>query len=73
MDTLGNVDQKIKTFKQTCDKPYDRHDYKLVYENGKEVIFDNYEDVQLTWFQRGGHFLSHIEVLDKKQKTKGFK
>ena len=73
MDTLGNVDQKIKTFKQTCDKPYDRHDYKLVYEDGKEVIFDNYEDVQLTWFQRGGYFLSHIEVLDKKQKTKGFK
>ena len=72
MDTLGNVDQKIKTFKQTCDKPYDRHDYKLVYEDGKEVIFDNYEDVQLTWFQRGGHFLSHIEVLDKKQKKRGF-
>ena len=60
------------TFKQTCDKPYDRHDYKLVYEDGKEVIFDNYEDVQVTWFQRGGNFLSHIEVLDKKQKKRGF-
>ena len=59
-------------FKQTSDKPYDRHDYKLVYEDGKEVVFDNYEDVQLTWFQNGGHFLSHVEVLDKK-KSKGFK
>jgi hypothetical protein len=61
-----------QTFKQTCDKPYDHHDYKLVYEDGKEVVFDNYEDVQVFWFQRGGHFLSHIEVLDKK-KSKGFK
>jgi hypothetical protein len=61
-----------QTFKQTCDKPYDRHDYKLVYGDGKEVIFDNYEDVQLIWFQNGGNFLSHIEVLDKK-KSKGFK
>ena len=61
-----------QTFKQTCDKPYDRHDYKLVYEDGKEVIFDDYEYVQLTWFQHGGNFLSHVEVLDKKQKKKGF-
>ena len=59
-------------FKQTSDKPYIRHDYKLVYEDGKEVFFDNYEDVQVTWFQHGGNFLSHIEVLDKK-KSKGFK
>ena len=62
-----------QTFKQTCDKPYLRHDYKLVYENGREVIFDNYEDAQLLWWNRSGNFLSHIEVLDKKQKSKGFK
>jgi hypothetical protein len=72
-----------QTFKQTCDKPYLRHDYKLVYGNGKEIIFDNYEDVQVTWFHHNGHFLSHIEVLDhydyekewlgKRKKTKGFK
>jgi hypothetical protein len=62
-----------QSFKLHCEKPYDRHDYKVVYEDGKEVIFDNYEDVQLTWFQRGGNFLSHIEVLDKQKQTKGFK
>jgi hypothetical protein len=61
-----------QAFKLHCEKPYNRHDYKVVFEDGKEVIFDNYEDVQLTWFQRGGYFLSHIEVLDKK-KSKGFK
>jgi hypothetical protein len=63
---------EIKSFKLHCEKPYDRHDYKLVYEDGREVIFDNYEDIQVTWFQRHGNFLSHVEVLDKKQKTKGF-
>ena len=61
-----------KTFKQTSDEPYVRHDYKLVTEDGTEVIFDNYEDVQVYWFQRSGLYLSHIEVLDKK-KSKGFK
>ena len=63
----------IKEFKQTCDKPYTRHHYKLVFEDGKEVMFDNYEDVQVAWFQRGGHFLSHVEVLDIKEKNRGFK
>ena len=63
---------ELKVFKQTSDEPYDRHDYKLITDNGGELVFDNYEDVQLYWFQHGGNFLSHIEVLDKK-KNKGFK
>jgi hypothetical protein len=65
--------QQMTIFKQTSDEPYLRHDYKLIFENGREVIFDNYEDVQVTWFQNGGNFLSHIEVLDRKQEAKGFK
>jgi len=63
-----------KTFNQTCDKPYDRHNYKLIFTNGREVIFDNYEDVQVTWFQLPADFLSHVEVLDIPQKrSRGFK
>ena len=62
----------MKTFKQTCDKSYDRHDYKIIYSNGESIILDNYEDVQINWFQTPNQFLSHIEVLDKK-KSKGFK
>jgi hypothetical protein len=65
--------QQMKIFQQTSDEPYLRHDYKVIFENGEEVIFDNYEDVQVTWFQNGGNFLSHIEVLDRKQEAKGFK
>lgn len=72
MDSIDNDKQEVKTFKQTSDDPYIRHDYKVVFEDGKTVIFDNYEDAQLLWWNRSGNFLSHIEVLDKK-KTKGFK
>jgi hypothetical protein len=63
-----------KTFKQTCDKPYDRHHYKLVFTNGNEVVFDDYMDVQATWFQTPSDFVSHVEVLDILQKkNRGFK
>lgn len=59
-------------FQQSCNKPYDRHNYKLFYTNGENKVFEDWEDVQLVWFQTPYQFLSHIEVLDKK-KNKGFK
>lgn len=55
----------MKTFSQTCDKPYDRHHYKLVYTNGREVIYDDYMQVQAVWFQTSKQFLSHVEVINK--------
>jgi hypothetical protein len=64
-----------KTFKQTCDTPYDRHHYKLVYSNEQFIVLDDYMDVQAHWFQTAAQFLSHVEVLDvpqKKKKSKGF-
>jgi hypothetical protein len=65
-----------ETFTQTSNEPYIRHDYKVHYTNKKPEIFDNYEDVQRTWFQTASQFLDYIEVLDKKQpknkKAKGF-
>jgi hypothetical protein len=61
-----------QTFTQTSDKPYDRHHYKLVCNDGRELVFEYYQDVQSVWFQTPSDVLSHIEVLDKK-KTKGFK
>jgi hypothetical protein len=64
-------DSVTETFKQTSDKLYDRHIYKLVYSNGQEVIYDNYQDVQESWWNTPSDFVSHIEVLDKKDK-KGF-
>ena len=60
-------------FQQTCDKPYDRHDYKLVYTDGNFKIFNTFEEFQATWFQTANMFLSHAEVLDKKTKQKTLK
>lgn len=62
-------------FTQTSHEPYNRHDYKLVYVNGESVTFDNYQDVQESWWNSSSDFVSHIEVLDKKSnnKKRGFK
>ena len=62
-----------ETFTQTSNMPYNRHRYKLVYMNQKSVIYEDYEDVQLVWFQTPSQLLSHIEVLDRPTKSKGFK
>jgi hypothetical protein len=60
-------------FHFTSDEPYLRHDYRVHYTNRTPVVFDNYEDVQLTWFQTPKQFLNYIEVLDHKEtkRTKG--
>ena len=64
---------KIKNFTQTSDLPYNRHDYKLFFKNGKVIEFDNWEDAQVYWFQWAStDQLDRFEVLDKKQPTKGF-
>ena len=63
-------------FQQTSNEPYMRHDYKIYYTTKKPEIFDNFEDVQKTWFQTPNQFLDYVEVLDhkktKKPKRKGF-
>ena len=59
-------------FEVSSDGSYDRHQYKIVSKTGESVVVDNWETAQLTWFQKGS-FLSHIEVLDKKEESKGFK
>lgn len=75
---IGNLEPEenvFKTFTQTSDKLYDKHDYRLVSKDKKSVIFDNYHDVKQVWYSMPKEILSHIEVLDKKQpktKNKGF-
>jgi hypothetical protein len=60
-------------FKQTSDKPYDRHHYKIVFTNGESEVFESWQEVFSRWWQVPSQFSSHIEVLDiKKTKTKGF-
>lgn len=65
----------MERFERTSTDPYVKHDYKLIFTSGKSVIFDNYEDVLMEWFQNC-EYCDLIEVLDKKEKkktkTKGF-
>jgi hypothetical protein len=67
---------KIKNFTQTSDLPYNRHNYKLFFKNGKIMEFDNWEDAQVYWFQWfSTDQLDLFEVLDQKKtktKSKGF-
>ena len=59
-------------FTQTCDKPYDRHHYKLVYDN-KEVIVKTWEEVREHWWNKRSINPPVVHVLDKpKKKSKGF-
>jgi hypothetical protein len=69
----------LTIFANTSDLLYDRHNYKLVKNNGKTIIFDNWEDAKAYWFQNVSFGnLSYFEVLDKdtlnkKEKRKGFR
>jgi len=63
-----------KFFRQTSDKPYDRHNYRYYYKDNTSIVLDSYEEVMEKWFNTPSILKSHIEVLDKKKKTtKGFK
>jgi len=59
-------------FSQTCNKPYDRHHYKIVFTNGQSEVYEDYQVAHSKWFQSPGQFLSHMEVIDiKKEKKAG--
>ena len=59
-------------FSQTCDKPYDRHRYKIVCQT-KSFVVESWEEVQEYWWNNREFTESIIEVLDKpKSKSKGF-
>jgi len=64
-----------QTFTCTSDAPYDRHTYEIILKNDTKVIFDNWEDTQVYWWQHCQipDFLDLINVIDKKKsKSKGF-
>ncbi len=59
-------------FGQTCNKPYDRHHYKIVCKDYSFVV-ESWEEVQEYWWNRRGFNSPVIEVIDKPKKSKGFK
>ena len=63
-------------FSCTSADPYDRHTYEVVLKNGKNKIFEHWEDAQGYWFQNTHipDFLDLVIVKDKKkskEKVKG--
>jgi|TARA_B100002019_G_scaffold290284_1_gene307619 hypothetical protein len=62
----------MKTFKQTSDIPYDRHEYKIKFDNGKAITFPDYESMQYFWFSNvaswGNKRNAVVEVVDINKK-----
>jgi len=67
-ELIGKDDPRF--FEQTCYKPYDRHQYKIVCES-KSIVVESWDEVQEYWWNNREINPPVIEVLDKK--TKGFK
>jgi hypothetical protein len=76
---VGNLEPEENVlpewFEQTSDKPYTRHNYKLVYANNQSTVFESWEELRNEWWNAPSQFVSHVEVLDIKQSKnqKGFK
>ena len=65
-------------FKQSSDKPYDRHQYQIVINKDQSIIFDDYDQLRAYWFEYARNWNGcKVNVLDVKQKNKkstgGFK
>ena len=70
-ELIGKDDPRY--FSQTCNKPYDRHYYKMVCKN-KSVVLKSWDEVQEYWWNNIALNPDMIvEVIDKPKTTKGFK
>ena len=70
-ELIGKDDPRF--FGQTCNKPYDRHHYKMVCKN-KSVVLESWDGVQEYWWNNIAFNPDMIvEVIDKPKITKGFK
>ena len=62
-------------FTCTSSEPYDRHQYKIEFDDGRSIIMDSYEELRNVWFEyvrtRKG---AKVSVIDKKKQkeVKGF-
>ena len=66
----------LKTFTQTCDKPYDRHFYIVSYPDGRSYTFEDYTMMRAwwfqQWFQQANTTGAKVTVMDYQQQSKGF-
>ena len=57
-------------FTETSSESYDKHQYKVVKKNKTNIVVDSWKEAENIWWNNRS-FLSHIEVLDRKE-TGGF-
>ena len=70
-ELIGKNDPRY--FSQTCNKPYDRHYYKMICKS-KSVVLESWDEVQEYWWNNIALNPDMIvEVIDKPKTTKGFK
>ena len=70
-ELIGKNDPRY--FSQTCNKPYDRHYYKIICKS-KSVVLQSWDEVQEYWWNNIALNPDMIvEVIDKPKTTKGFK
>ena len=70
-ELIGKDDPRY--FGQSCNKPYDRHLYKMVCKS-KSVVLESWEEVQEYWWNNIALNPDMIvETIDKPKQRKGFK
>ena len=70
-ELIGRDDSRY--FSQTCNKPCDRHHYKMICKS-KSVVLESWDEVQEYWWNNIALNPDMIvEVIDKPKITKGFK
>jgi len=69
MDLIQPNDPRY--FTETSSESYDRHDYRLEFNNGQSLLFTNYEQMRSYWFECARNWGDcKVIVLEKKQTTK---
>ena len=63
--TQSAGDDSLQVFEKTCSKAYDRHEYELVFKNGKKIKSEDYTTIKNLWFKfcMGGA-CDRIDVVD---------
>lgn len=60
----------LQEHKFTSDQPYNRHKYKLVFVDGRSIVFDDYSKMKGAWSQFS-EVCSHVVVVDNKKSGGG--
>ena len=72
------INDNLKIFTHTSDKPYDQNQYKINFKNGKSIIVEDYTSMKHLWYQWREQ-VTNVEIITdkknqyKKEKKKGGK